>query len=381
MAFLAASLLARGQDGSTDPGEAGNPFLLNMPKNLARSHMGASVLIKDGDQYRPIGVESAETALIGDDESSSFALVGGENSLVIDLGASYPVNSVAFRSYSAKGKARVMASSRLKGASSHVWREVARPREFAVEEFVRVPFPSIDARYVRIDVEALLAGEISNINISGDITIEDVVHHGKIRLKESEQIVSAEEDALVLDVDFASLYSGSSIDFGPSSADLVNMFDENLQSYSTFSTGRGGQRVLRVSFGSPRSIDKLAISLEGFEGGIAVYSAESVRLGGTRVNRANQLVQLDLLQPEMTEFIEIVFLPAGPLDEQAGLGPRIYELSLIGPKEFNPRIFEDGVIFREEETIVDISNPTIPDKSEDEFVTPPDSPSQISSED
>ncbi len=154
LALPAFSTTTRAADSVTEV--AGS----RLPADLARADRGARL------DVRGSGAESAQ-GLIGKDATAAYALPVGTTSMILALPRTEIVNHFDFVTGGAGGKITVSVSSTKLAFDSADWREVVGAQAFGGSQLIPCDLGSVDARYVKLDFDASVAGKISGFNLFG----------------------------------------------------------------------------------------------------------------------------------------------------------------------------------------------------------------------
>ncbi len=210
--------------------EATPEALEKIPKNLARWHMGATlVLIKD-EQFQRIQVPDVgyfdESVFLSDNSALTYNIEEGQHDYIIDLGQFMRVSRFFMNNQSASGTFELLASDTLEELNSRFWVKLSAPVPFEKGVIPSVSFAEVETRYILVRFKIDSAGTIGNFGATGPLKITQAKFN--IGKGESEEDVIQAQSPLI-DYDFASGYTGTRIAYvsGGPLEDINNLIDED----------------------------------------------------------------------------------------------------------------------------------------------------------
>lgn len=210
--------------------EATPEALEKIPKNLARWHMGASlVLIKDG-QFQRIQVPDVgyfeESVFLSDNSALTYNIEEGQHSYIIDLGQFMQVSRFFLNNQSAAGSFELASSDTLEEIDSRFWVKLSDTVEFEKGVIPSITFPEVETRYIHVRFNIDTAGTIGNFGATGPLKITQAEFN--VGKGESEEDVIKAKSP-VLDYNFASGYTGTRIAYvsGGNIDEINNLLDED----------------------------------------------------------------------------------------------------------------------------------------------------------
>ncbi len=232
-----------------------------MPKNLARWHMAASlILVDEKGRYRPLSINEARdvsaAAFLHDDETLTYRLESGPYSIILDLGDFYPLDRFFFLSLEAIGTLDVAVSTTLRPLSSNRWNKVVDGAEYASEAANNYTFPIAEARYVLLQFQTEKPGDIGFLGVYGQTSIAET----EFQREKAESAVAAAEEGETIGYDYASLYTGCEITH-ISSGDFISanvMIDDDFLTYYEFSPDEP-EAILLLDIKESSRLNKLSM--------------------------------------------------------------------------------------------------------------------------
>ena len=210
--------------------EATPEMLERIPKNLARWHMGATLVLVKEDQFQRIQVPDVgyfdESVFLSDNSALTYNIDVGQHDYIIDLGQFMRVSRFFLNNQSAAGTFELMSSDTLEDVDSRFWVKLSDPIDFEKGVIPSVTFPEVETRYILVRFKIDSAGTIGNFGATGPLKITQA----EFNLGKGE----SEEDVLqaqspIIDYDFASGYTGTRIAFvsGGNIDEIHNLIDED----------------------------------------------------------------------------------------------------------------------------------------------------------
>ncbi|WP_269525661.1 hypothetical protein [Coraliomargarita parva] len=204
--------------------------LEQIPKNLARWHMGATlVLIKD-EQFQRIQVPDVgyfeESVFLSDNSALTYAITRGQHDYIIDMGQFMTISRFFLNNQSAGGSFQLMSCDTLEPLESGKWVKVTDPVSFAKGVLPSITFPEVETRYLLVRFAIEDAGLIGNFGATGPLKITQAEFNvGKG--EETDTVNKAQSP--IIDYDFASSYTGTRIAYvsGGPIDQIYNLIDED----------------------------------------------------------------------------------------------------------------------------------------------------------
>lgn len=210
--------------------EATPEALEKIPKNLARWHMGASlVLIKDG-QFQRIQVPDVgyfeESVFLSDNSALTYNIEEGQHNYIIDLGQFMQISRFFLNNQSAAGSFELASSDTLEEIDSRFWVKLSDNVEFEKGVIPSITFPEVETRYIHVRFNIDTAGTIGNFGATGPLKITQAAFNVGKGESEEETI---QAQSPVLDYNFASGYTGTRIAYvsGGNIDEINNLLDED----------------------------------------------------------------------------------------------------------------------------------------------------------
>ncbi|MFP4069452.1 MAG: hypothetical protein ACLFVC_04645 [Opitutales bacterium] len=213
--------------------------LERIPKNLARWHMGATLVLVKDDQFQRIQVPDVgyfeESVFLSDNSALSYSISEGRHDFIIDLGQFMSVSRFFLNNQSAGGSFQLMSSDTLEDLDSDRWVKLSEPVSFDKDSAPSVTFPQVDTRYILVRFEIEDAGKIGNFGATGPLKITQAQFNiGKG--EETADVTKAQSP--IIDYDFASSYTGTRIAYisGGQLDEIYHLIDEDPTTVYNFSS-------------------------------------------------------------------------------------------------------------------------------------------------
>jgi hypothetical protein len=210
--------------------EANERQLQRIAKNLARWHMGATLVLVKDEQFLRIQVPDVgyfdESVLLSDNSALTYTIPQGEHDYIIDLGQFMTISRFFFNNESASGTMQIMSSDALDPLDSGKWVQLTKPVAFKQGVIPSATFADIETRYLRVRFNIANQGRIGHFGATGPLNITQADFQiGKG--EETEETIKAQSP--IIDYDFASAYTGSRIIYASGGAleEIYNLQDED----------------------------------------------------------------------------------------------------------------------------------------------------------
>lgn len=186
--------------------------LERIPKNLARWHMGASLVLEQDEQFQQIQVPDVgffdESVFLSDNSALTYEIRQGTHNYIVDLGQFTQISRFYLTNESASGSFQLFSSDTLEPTSSNKWRKLSNPVEFHDGVMPSTRFPEIETRFVLVRFDISGTGLIGNFGITGPLNINQAsIEFGKG--DESDDVTRAQSP--IIDYDFGGAHTGSRI--------------------------------------------------------------------------------------------------------------------------------------------------------------------------
>ncbi len=152
----------------------GNPAPTPASRNLAKWNRGAVLIdVQPDGNLNPISVELKNkpplAVLLGEDTASGVKLPEGAHAFIIDLGDTFPLESLLLKGFTASGEIEVLYSDVLRRADSRRWVSAnpTQPAPFSAGTPARVSLASLEARYVLVRIKVAQPGEVGAFSLLG----------------------------------------------------------------------------------------------------------------------------------------------------------------------------------------------------------------------
>ncbi len=204
--------------------------LARIPKNLARWHMGASLVLVKDDQFQRVQVSDVgyfqESVFLSDNPALTYRIEQGPHDYIIDLGRFMRVSRFFLNNQSAEGDFTLYASDTLEDTNSGKWMTLTRPLHFTQGVIPAASFPEVETRYILVRFQIQTSGMIGNFGATGPLKIteaEFTIGKGE----NPDTVIKAQSP--IIDYDFASTYTGTRIVYasGGPIEQIYNLLDED----------------------------------------------------------------------------------------------------------------------------------------------------------
>lgn len=201
-----------------------------IPKNLARWHMGATLILVQDDQLQRIQVPDVayfeESIFLSDNSALTYTIENGQHDYIIDLGQFMRVSRFFLNNQSASGDFQLLKSDTLEDVESNAWIPLTKKVDFDSGELPSVNFPEAETRFILVRFDISKSGTIGNFGATGPLKIsqaEFTLGKGE----SEEELIQAQSP--IIDYDFASAYTGTRIAYvsGGPIDQILNLLDED----------------------------------------------------------------------------------------------------------------------------------------------------------
>ncbi len=168
--------------------------LQRIPKNLARWHMGATLVLVKDEQFLRIQVPDVgyfdESVLLSDNSALTYTIAQGQHDYIIDLGQFMRVSRFFFNNESAAGTMQIMSSDSLDPLNSGKWVKLTEPAAFNQGVIPSTTFTEVDTQYLLVRFNIIEPGRIGHFGATGSLNItQEKIQVGKD--EESEATIKA----------------------------------------------------------------------------------------------------------------------------------------------------------------------------------------------
>ena len=209
-----------------------------IPKNLARWHMGATLVLVEDDRFQRIQVPDVgyfdESVFLSDNSALTYNIGVGTHDYIVDLGQFMQVSRFFLNNQSAGGTFELYSSDTLEDVDSRFWTRLCDKIEFKKGVIPSVAFPETETRYILVRFDIKSAGTIGNFGATGPLKITQAEFNlGKG--ESEEDVIQAQSP--IIDYDFASGYTGTRIAYvsGGDLDQIHNLIDEDPTTIYSFS--------------------------------------------------------------------------------------------------------------------------------------------------
>lgn len=204
--------------------------LERIPKNLARWHMGATLILVKDEQFQRIQVPDVgyfeESIFLSDNSALTYTIENGRHDYIVDLGQFMRVSRFFLNNQSASGDFQLLKSDTLEDVESNAWIPLTKEVEFKSGAIPSVNFPEVETRFIMVRFDITKSGTIGNFGATGPLKITEAEFTlGKG--ESEEELIQAQSP--IIDYDFASAYTGTRIAYvsGGPIEQILNLLDED----------------------------------------------------------------------------------------------------------------------------------------------------------
>lgn len=265
-----------------------------LPKNLARWHLGARLLLPGstgGFEVIPPSAQDRipEGILLQDDETAGVSLDSGSHHFVIDLGRFHNVGRFMSMSFGATGRLKLSASDTLQDLTSPDWVQLGREVPFQMNDIIDFRFPLTDTRYLWVEADIEEPGELGNFSAMGILNLTNVDYAPKWSNAASTGEQSTGPDAVgtrqTTPFDFGTIYSGARVshvsDGDPRIANFL--IDDDLLTYYEI-PGGSTNSVMIFDLQEDRDLESISLIMESGPGTIEVYFSNKLPFDASAQN-------------------------------------------------------------------------------------------------
>ena len=205
--------------------------LAKIPKNLARWHMGANlILVENNDQFQRIQVPDVgffeESVFLSDNSALTYDIERGQHDFIIDLGQFMRVSRFFLNNESAEGSFKLLSSDTLEPLKSGKWVPLTQSVDFDTETVPSVTFPEVETRFILVRLTIVDGGLIGNFGATGPLNITEASFN--VGKGEEDDTVEKERSPII-EYDFAPSYTGTRVAFisGGPLENIHNLIDED----------------------------------------------------------------------------------------------------------------------------------------------------------
>lgn len=204
--------------------------LERIPKNLARWHMGATLVLVKDKQFQRIQVPDVgyfdESVFLSDNSALTYSIEQGPHNYIIDLGKFMRVSRFFLNNQSAGGNFALYSCDTLEDIDSGKWATLTQAVNFKSGVMPSITFPEVETRYILIRFDISKPGLIGNFGATGPLNITQA-EFSLGKGEEPDEVIKAQSP--IIDYDFASTYTGTRIAYvsGGPLEQIYNLVDED----------------------------------------------------------------------------------------------------------------------------------------------------------
>ena len=255
-----------------------------LPKNLARWHMGTTLITTD-DNANGVGTEWALPSgpkqtfgiLLSDDETESMDLEIGTHAYIFNFQGPELIDRFFTKSFGAGGKIRLLGSDSLDALNSDSWRPLGRKKTLDAGEFLEHQFVPSEYQYIAIIYEISEAGEIGNIGLTGTLNLAETYLPSRLENQSFAQR-NSEEDEDSFAYDFATTYSGSSIPFTSDNTtleEIEHIIDDDFRTYYDVEPSKASNAML-IDLNEATYINKVTLLFQAQAGTLDFFFLDNI---------------------------------------------------------------------------------------------------------
>ena len=220
--------------------EMSKSVLERVPKNVARWHMGATLVLTKDNQFQRIQVPDVgyfeESVFLSDNSALTYTIEAGTHNYIVDLGQFMRISRFFLNNQTAAGKMQLLACDTLEDVDSRAWIPLTGEVEFEPKMIPEAEFPEVETRYIMVRLNIAKSGTIGNFGAMGPIMITEA-EFSLGKGESEEELVQAQSP--VIDYDFSSAYTGTRIAYisGGPIDQILNLIDEDPTTQYAFPAG------------------------------------------------------------------------------------------------------------------------------------------------
>ncbi len=241
--------------------------MLDMPKNLARWHMGAVLFVANDGPLQPFNWRDADDGqsaglLLGDDPSAELDLIPDTYKYVMELNDYYLVRRFTFKNFTAIGTLQVFSAASLANSNSKEWKPLADPVKFSGEGYVSVRFDEVDTRHIMVVFDITTEGSIGIFGLYGDMSVAET-RVPRTHQDAEQMVIASTPDEDTTKFNFGSVSSGSKISHinkgDPSQ--VQNMNDDDVETSFEFPED-STEDVMIIDLAEQQEINRVSMLFE-----------------------------------------------------------------------------------------------------------------------
>jgi len=252
---------------------------IKYPKNLARTHLGASLRRMEEIPALADPAEGEEIAgLLSEDATLTCEVSAGRTSFVIVLASIQNVQRFVFINQGSAGLCRAATAGTLWPLDSPGWVRASQSREFSNPGVVSLDLGFRDAKYVRIDFELKTPGHLAGFGLFGNSTTDAYRMRRRNPLPQPGVAPplprrSFSRDRNHLDFDLAALYTRTRVAYVSSGADLQdpNRMLDGLADTGYAFDARDSNPTIILDFGEEQNLYRSVLQLDAPKGMLSLY--------------------------------------------------------------------------------------------------------------
>lgn len=246
--------------------------LQSFPKNLARQHLQANLMLFDNAAKNYVGTEAA-AAWLDDDVATGWPALAGKQHYLLNFGKSQVVSNFSLLSAPSEGTITIYSSDEVKPPGDPAWRVIAKD----------IPIASINQRKLEKSFNRQAKVLLLETNIANPGPIFSLYAYGsRAAANDSIQHRAKPVDVATTFGEFvnqqtsfnvSSIYAGARTTFNNASASQLawqNALDENPETATLLKAGTDSSMV--VNFGEGRTVSRMSILADaGAKGKVDVF--------------------------------------------------------------------------------------------------------------
>ena len=146
-----------------------------LTKNMARWHMGASLILTQNDAFQRIRTPDVanfdESVFLIDNAALTFSIPVGEHHYIIDFGQFTNISRFFMLNETATGSIRLLSSKTLEPVGSKKWRPLTNAVEFGSGVIPSITLADVQTQYLMVHFNIASGGLIGNFGATGAPTV------------------------------------------------------------------------------------------------------------------------------------------------------------------------------------------------------------------
>jgi hypothetical protein len=244
------------------------------PKNLARIHMGAQMML--AESYTATVPNEIATVLLTDDASLDFPLKHGSHRIVVGLKSIHALNLLTLVNKNTEGTLRVFTATAMWPFDSAHWKPAAIIK-LETTGIVKGGLGFQESKFIRMDFVVSKPGAIASLGVFGDMQESEFIVRSKSKTNPVQDGFRREERGPVgvdhLNYDLAAAYADTEVLYvssGNKGQDAGSMIDDRSDTKYLFEPEDSNPTVI-LDLHKVRSISRAVFQIDAPPGTMDVF--------------------------------------------------------------------------------------------------------------